>query len=77
MSKKPKEMYKISVNDLNTKQSQRLMDMYLYEIGYGVLHDDAVIAAVQKSDMKKIKTFVELLGGNVEIIDTWLVENYY
>ncbi|MCI6620361.1 MAG: hypothetical protein MSH50_02490 [Firmicutes bacterium] len=77
MSKKPKEMYKISVNDLNTKQSQRLMDMYLYEIGYGVLPDDAVIAAVQKSDMKKIKTFVELLGGNVEIIDTWLVENYY
>ena len=77
MSKKPKEMYKISVNDLNTKQLQRLMDMYLYEIGYGVLPDDAVIAAVQKSDMKKIKTFVELLGGNVEIIDTWLVENYY
>lgn len=77
MSKKPKEMYKISVNDLNTKQSQSLMDMYLYEIGYGVLPDDAVIAAVQKSDMKKIKTFVELLGGNVEIIDTWLVENYY
>lgn len=77
MSKKPKEMYKISVNGLTTKQSQRLMDMYLYEIGYGVLPDDAVIAAVQKSDMKKIKTFVELLGGNVEIIDTWLVENYY
>lgn len=77
MSKKPKEMYKISVNDLNTKQSQRLMDMYLYEIGYGVLPDDAVISAVQKSDMKKIKTFVELLGGNVEIIDMWLVENYY
>ena len=77
MSKKPKEMYKIRVEGLTTKQSQRLMDMYLYEIGYGVLPDDAVIAAVQKSDMKKIKTFVELLGGNVEIIDTWLVENYY
>ena len=77
MSKKPKEMYKISVNGLTTKQSQRLMDMYLYEIGYGVLPDDAVIAAVQKSDMKKIKTFVELLGGNVEIIDTWLVKDYY
>ena len=77
MSKKPKEMYKIRVNGLTTKQSQRLMDMYLYEIGYGVLPDDAVIAAVQKSDMKKIKTFVELVGGNVEIIDTWLVENYY
>lgn len=77
MSKKPKEMYKIRVDGLTTKQSQRLMDMYLYEIGYGVLPDDAVIAAVQKSDMKKIKTFVELLGGNVEIIDTWLVENYY
>lgn len=77
MSKKPKEMYKIRVDGLTTKQSQRLMDMYLYEIGYGVLPDDAVIAAVQKSDMKKIKTFVELVGGNVEIIDTWLVENYY
>lgn len=77
MSKKPKEMYKIRVDGLNTKQSQRLMDMYLYEIGYGVLPDDAVIAAVQKSDMKKIKTFVELLGGNIEIIDTWLVEDYY
>lgn len=77
MSKKPKEMYKIRVDGLNTKQSQRLMDMYLYEIGYGVLPDDAVIAAVQKSDMKKIKTFVELLGGNVEIIDTWLVKDYY
>ena len=77
MSKKPKEMYKIRVDGLTTKQSQRLMDMYLYEIGYGVLPDDAVIAAVQKSDMKKIKTFVELVGGNVEIIDTGLVENYY
>lgn len=77
MSKKPKEMYKIRVDGLTTKQSQRLMDMYLYEIGYGVLPDDAVIAAVQKSDMKKIKTFVELLGGNVEIIDTWLVKDYY
>lgn len=77
MSKKPKEMYKIRVDGLTTKQSQRLMNMYLYEIGYGVLPDDAVIAAVQKSDMKKIKTFVELLGGNIEIIDTWLVEDYY
>lgn len=77
MSKKPKEMYKIRVDGLTTKQSQRLMNMYLYEIGYGVLPDDAVIAAVQKSDMKKIKTFVELLGGNVEIIDTWLVKDYY
>ena len=48
MSKKPKEMYKIRVDGLTTKQSQRLMDMYLYEIGYGVLPDDAVIAAVQK-----------------------------
>lgn len=48
-----------------------------YEIGYGELPDDVVIAAVQKPDMKKIKTFVELLGGNVEIIDTWLVKDYY
>lgn len=77
MSKKPKEMYKIRVDGLTTKQSQRLMDMYLYEIGYGKLPDDAVIKAVQKPDMKKIKTFVELLGGNVEIIDTWLVKDYY
>ena len=77
MSKKPKEMYKISVNGLTTKQSQRLMDMYLYEIGYGKLSDDTVIKAVQKPDMKKIITFTELLGGNIEIIDTWLVEDYY
>mgnify|MGYP000003616841 FL=1 len=77
MSKKPKEMYKISVNGLTTKQSQRLMNMYLYEIGYGKLSDDTVIQAVQKPDMKKIKTFTELLGGNIEIIDTWLVEDYY
>ena len=75
--KKPKEMYKISVNGLTTKQSQRLMDMYLYEIGYGKLSDDTIIQAAQKPDMKKIKTFSELLGGNIEIIDTWLVEVYY
>ena len=75
--KQPKEMYKISVNGLTTKQSQRLMDMYLYEIGYGKLSDDTIIQAAQKPDMKKIKTFSELLGGNIEIIDTWLVEVYY
>lgn len=51
--KKPKEMYKISVNGLTTKQSQRLMNMYLYEIGYGKLTDDTIIQAVQKPDMKK------------------------
>lgn len=53
--KKPKEMYKISVNGLTTKQSQRLMNMYLYEIGYGKLTDDTIIQAVQKPDMKKLK----------------------
>jgi hypothetical protein len=53
--KKQKEMYKISVNGLTTKQSQRLMNMYLYEIGYGKLTDDTIIQAVQKPDMKKLK----------------------
>lgn len=75
MDKKKKEMYKISVK-LTTKQSERLMDMYLYEIGYEELPDDAVIKAVQKPDLKKIKQFVELLGGNVNIVDKWLVESY-
>lgn len=55
--KKPKEMYKISVNGLTTKQSQRLMNMYLYEIGYGKLTDDTIIQAVQKPDMKKLKPY--------------------
>lgn len=73
MDKKKKEMYTISVV-LTSKQSVRLMDMYLYEVGYLELPDDAVIKAVQKPDLKKIKTFVKLLGGSVNILDKWFVE---
>jgi hypothetical protein len=75
MDKKKKEMYTISVV-LTSKQSVRLMDMYLYEVGYLELPDDAVIKAVQKPDLKKIKTFVKLLGGSVNILDKWFVESY-
>lgn len=75
MDKKKKEMFTISVV-LTTKQAVRLMDMYLYEIGYLELPDDAVIKAVQKPDLKKIKTFVKLLGGSVNILDKWFVESY-
>ena len=75
MDKKKKEMYTISVV-LPTKQAVRLMDMYLYEIGYLELPDNAVIKAVQKPDFKKIKVFVKLLSGSVNVLDKWLVENY-
>lgn len=75
MDKKKKEMYTISVV-LTTKEAMRLIDMYLYEVGYLELPDDAVIKAVQKPDLKKIKTFVKLLGGSVNILDKWFVERY-
>ena len=75
MGKKKKEMYTISVV-LTTKEAMRLMDMYLYEVGYLELPDDAVIKAVQKPDLKKIKTFAKLLGGSVNVLDKWYVESY-
>lgn len=75
MDKKKKEMYTISVV-LTTKEAMRLMDMYLYEVGYLELPDDAVIKAVQKPDLKKIKTFAKLLGGSVNVLDKWYVESY-
>lgn len=75
MEKKKKEMYTISVV-LTTKEALRLIDMYLYEIGYLELPDNAVIKAVRKPYLKKIKTFVKLLGGSVDVLDKWFVESY-
>ena len=41
------------------------------------LEDVGTIAAVREAEVKKLKKFVELLNGNIEILDTWEVANYF
>lgn len=53
-----------------------MFKMYLYEIGY-TLEDVGTIEAVREVEVKKLKKFVELLNGNIEILDTWEVANYF
>ena len=46
------------------------------KFGY-TLEDVGTIAAVREAEVKKLKKFVELLNGNIEILDTWEVANYF
>lgn len=72
---KQKKMCKLKIVGL-AERERRLFKMYLYEIGY-TLEDVGTIAAVRETEVKKLKKFVELLNGSIEILDTWEVANYF
>lgn len=73
MRKKP--LHNIKIRGLDNK-GERLLRMYLHELGCLDPDDECVMKAILKPDLKKITTFVKLLGGEVEVLEMWYVETF-
>lgn len=73
MRKKP--LHNIKISGLDNK-GERLLRMYLQELGCFEPDDEGIMKSILKPDLKQITTFVKLLGGEVEILETWNIETF-
>lgn len=71
-----KPLFDIKISGLDPK-SERLLEMFICEVGTSPCAEDTgVMKSVLRPDLKKVTTFVKLLGGEVEILETRYVSTF-
>lgn len=70
-----KPLFDIKISGLDNK-GERLLRMYLQELGCLDPDDEGIMKSILKPDLKQITTFVKLLGGEVEILETRYVSTF-